>query len=619
VRNVRSTRRLLIEYRVVRVAVTALALLLAAGCASEIERRFQTHIDFLASDALEGRGVGTPGIEAAADYVAEQFGALGLAPAGDDGTYFATFSLTLRRELTDECDLAFGGDTKPRKLEEDFVPFAFSSNDKFDGGIAFCGYGIVAPDKQCDDFDGVDLEGNVALIVRGEPSTWADENGLPTSHAMLRNKVYNAKDRGAIGVLFVNQKPEEGENDKLTPFEEEGADSYGLPAFHVTRAMADDMLAASGMSVLDTLQARLDAGQTASGWLAHKTISGYAGFKKVSAPTRNVQALLKGAGPNADEVVVIGAHYDHLGIRKPMMRRFKGGKLVSEELEPQIHNGADDNASGVSGVIEIARLFTEGERPNRSILFVAFTAEESGLHGSNHYIESPAVALDKTVAMLNMDMIGRMKPGSSAVEVFGAQSGDGLEDILRSESHQLRLEVLPAGDTGGRSDHAPFVRKNIPGMHFFTGQHRDYHQPTDDADRINARGGGKVATLVYRVADRIANLTERPAFREVTIKKPEGKSDGPAPTYRVVMGLAPGYGDDGKAGMKVEAVTSEGPADVAGMKAGDRIIRITDKKVDNVYDYMAATRNNNAGDTVEVTVLRDGKEVVLQVTLAPAR
>lgn len=608
--------------RIQRVSGTLLAVLVVgsiSGCASLLAERFQAHIDFLASDALTGRGVGTPGIEAGAEYIASQFESLGLEPAGDEGTYFATFSLTLERRLTDASRLAFSGDGEPRRLHADFVPFAFSSNDEFTGGITFCGYGIVNPEKEWDDYNGIDLEGHVALMIRGEPESWADDQGFPTKHAMLQNKVYNAKDRGAVGVFFVNAAAPEGEPDTLTPFEGHGANAYGIPAFHVTRTMGDDMLTSSGMEPLSTLQRRLDAGSFASGWLAHKTVSGHAGFERVSAPTRNVQAMLAGAGPHADEVVVVGAHYDHLGIAKPMMRRFKGGKVVANSQEPEIHNGADDNASGVSGLIEIARMFTEGPRPDRSILFLAFTAEESGLHGSMNYVENPTVALDKTVVMLNMDMIGRMPPGARRVEVFGVGSGEGLSELLQREGRRAGLKIHPTGDDGGRSDHAPFIRKQVPALHFFTGQHSDYHKPTDDSHLINAKGGAKVATLVYRVAREIADRPERPAFREVKSRTPKGKTDGPLPSYRVVMGLAPGYGDDGIPGMKVEAVSPEGPADEAGMKPGDRIIRISHKKVDNVYDYMAGTRNNKPGDTVEVVVTREGKELTLSVKLAPAR
>ncbi|MEK7757234.1 MAG: M28 family peptidase, partial [Planctomycetota bacterium] len=374
----------------VRLAVVASGWLLA-GCATGLEQRFQAHINYLASDELEGRGVGSRGIELASDYIAGQFASIGLEPAGDDGTYFQTFPLTLHRTLTTESRLAFSGDKVERHQGTDFIPFNFSSDDGFSGGVVFCGYGISNPDKTYDDYKEIDLTGKVALMLDGEPPSWADENGNPTRHAMHRNKVYNAKDRGAVAVFIVSPKPAEGETDRLTEFVAEGADAYGIPAFHVTRAMADDRLAGVRIGSLDELQGKLDAGGFASGDLAHVSVTGQAGFKKTTAPTRNVLGLRRGVGSLADELVIIGAHYDHLGIRKPMMRKFKGGKLVAEEVRPQIHNGADDNASGASGLIEIGRMFAAAPPPRRGILFIAFTAEESGLHGSKHYIDNPAV------------------------------------------------------------------------------------------------------------------------------------------------------------------------------------------------------------------------------------
>jgi hypothetical protein len=585
------------------------------GCASNLERRFQAHIDYLASDELEGRAVGSRGIELAAEYIADQFAQIGLEPAGENGTYFQTFEMTLHRTLTDATRLAFEGDPVERHLRKDFIPFSFSLDEAFSGDVVFCGYGIEAPDKEHDDFVHVDLSGKVALMLRGEPPSWADENGYPTRHAMLRNKVYNAKDRNAAAVVIVNQTPLEGETDELTEFTTESADEYGIPAFHITSEMAAAQLKRAALEPLAKLQERLDAGKYASAVLRGVRSSGQAVFKKKRAPTRNVVGLLRGEGPSADEVVVIGAHYDHLGIRKPMMRKFKAGKLVREKQEAQIHNGADDNASGTSGLIETARMFAEGPRPKRSAVFVAFTAEESGLHGSKHYVENPSVALENTVAMLNMDMIGRMGQGSRSVEVFGLECGKEFKPIVEKAAESVGLEVAGLADAGGRSDQASFVRKNIPSMHFFSGHHGDYHQPSDDSDKINAPAGAKIASLVYAVAYDLTTRDESPTFQEVKA------AAGPAgtPTYRVVMGLAPGYGDDGKPGMAVDRVSPDGPADLAGMKTGDRVIRIAGKEVGNIYDYMAATRKNKPGDTVEVIVLRAGKEITLQVTLAPAR
>ncbi len=604
------------------IALAVAAFIGPIGCATNQERRFQAHVDFLACDELAGRGIGSPGIEQAAEYIARQFALAGLEPAGDDGSYFQTFPLAVRRTLTDASRLTFAGDTVERRLNKDFVPFHFSSNDEFSGQIVFCGYGIVASEKDHDDFATLDLAGKVALMFRGEPDAWADQSGSSTQHAMFRNKVYNAKDRGAVAVLIVNKKPQEGEPDELVEFQAQSSEAFGIPAFHLTRVLAEERLTSAGLGSLDDLQERLDAGSFVSAALPHAQASGYAGLVTENAPVRNVVGLLRGQGqgPPADECIVIGAHYDHLGIKKPMMRKFEGGMLVREDLPPQIHNGADDNASGVGGLIEIARLAASGPTPKRSIVFIAFTAEESGLHGSKHYIEHPVVDLEKTVAMLNMDMIGRMEPGSNRVYVFGMQSGTGIKELVESAARRIGLTVTPTMDTGGRSDHAPFVRQSIPSMHFFTGIHGDYHKPSDDADKIDAGGGVRVASLVYDLAKQLADRQERPKFQAITpaLKGPRDAAAG-TPTYRVVMGIAPSYGQDGKPGMAVDQVSPQGPADLAGIKTGDRIVRIGDKEVANIYDYMAATRGNKAGDTVTVIVLRDGQKVTLQVTLAAAR
>ena len=590
---------------------------LLGGCASDFERRFKSHIDYLASDELEGRGVGSPGIEMAARYIADQFAEIGLEPVGDDGTYFQSFDMALNRTLADGTRLAFDGDAAGLSRGVDFNPFSFSSGDAFSGDVVFCGYGIEAPDKDRDDFVHADLSGKVALILRGEPTTWVMDDGSQSRHAMFRNKVYNAKDRGAVAVLIVNQKPLAGEADTLMEFTSESADEYGIPAFHISRALADAHLSRAGTGSLDELQEKLDAGRYASTALKGIRVCGQAVFHKNRAPTRNVLGLLRGTGDSADEVVVVGAHYDHLGIRTPMMRKFKGGKIVQMKQKPQIHNGADDNASGTSGVIEIARMLSDGPRSRRSILFLAFSAEETGLHGSKYFVEHPTLPSGRIVAMLNMDMIGRMNRADRELQVFGIDSAQEFKEIVERVSASAGFTVAASPDTGGRSDHAPFIRKEIPAMHFFSGHHGDYHKPTDDTHKINVPDGAKVARLVGDVALELANSDAPPVYQEVKIKTLDAK--GGTPTYRVVMGLAPGYGDDGKPGMSVDAVSPEGPAEVAGMKAGDRIIRIGDKNVANIYDYMASTRKNNPGDVVEVVVLRDGEEFTLRVTLSSAR
>jgi len=583
------------------------------GCSNPAQHRFHENIAYLASDELEGRGVGSAGIDLAADYIADQFKQIGLEPAGDNGTYFQSFPMTLSPTLTDSGKLTFSGDEAQRKQGVDFIPYNFSSDDAFRGGIVFCGYGIVDAEKRWDDFREVDLTGSAAIIFTDEPPLWADENGNPTPNAMLRNKVYNAKDRGAIAVLIVNVAPHPDQADHLPEFYAEGADAYGLPVLNVSRAMIDSRVEAGGLGSLDALQKKLDDGEHASSVLAHMEVNGQAGIQRAVTTAKNIVGRLPGVGPKADEFVVLGAHYDHLGIRRPMKRKFKDGKLVTEDLGLQIHNGADDNASGTSGVIEIARRFAAAPPTHRSLIFVAFSGEESGLYGSKYYVEHPAVSLDYTVAMLNMDMIGRLPRGSKACTVFGVQTGKEFEEVLADASRAAGIGVAPAIDEGGRSDHASFLRKNVPSLHFFSGNHADYHQPSDDVDKINDAGGVKIEALVYQTARRIADRDGRPTFEQ---EKKKEKKVGGTTTFRVVMGLTPNYAEDGRPGMVVDAVSAEGPAEVAGMKGGDRILSIGGKSVANVYDYMAATRGNKAGDTVEVVVQRGDKQVTLQVTLA---
>ncbi len=590
-------------------------VLVCSGCATDLERRFQSHIDYLASDELTGRGVGTPGIELAADYIAAQFAEVGLAPAGENGTYFQTFSMTLDRRITEDSQLAFTGDSVERKKGVDFIPFSFSSDGAFKGGLTFIGYGIENADKNYNDFEDVDLEGSVALLFDGEPASWSDAEGNATRSAMLRNKIYNAKDLGAVAVLVVTPLPLPNWGDALPRFESHGSDDYGIPAMHISREMAGAVLEAGRVGNLDELQKTLDGGANASSQVAHVMASGQAGFETKSAPTRNVMGIYRGRGSLAGELIVVGAHYDHLGIRKPMMRRFSKGKTLSDAGTEVIHNGADDNASGTSGLIESARMVAAGGEMKRSVLFIAFTAEESGLHGSKHFVDSGAFGLPNMSAMLNMDMIGRVPSGARTVEVFGADTGDGLEGLVRPHAVRNGLEAEFAGGLGGRSDNASFDRKSVPAIHFYSGAHTDYHKPSDDSHLINAAGGAKITALVADLAIDLANRDGRVAFvRPKKVKKEAAPAR--SGTYRVVMGLSPGYGDDGQRGMAVDGVSPDGPADLGGLKAGDRIVSIGGKSVANVHDYMASTRKNKPGDSVEVIVLRGDSEVTLSVTLA---
>lgn len=570
------------------------------------------HIDYLAADSLQGRKPGTPGIERAAQYIADQFRSIGLEPAGDDQTFFQAFEVKLAAEKTDNGYLRIEGADIDAKQGDDYVPFYFSSDDKFSGDVVFAGYGIVNEDKKHDDFVHLDVEGKVVLMLRREPPSWANDNqGDYTPHAQFSNKIYNAKDRGAVAVLIANQNPGDDGEDRLTRWiGMGGGGDYGLPALHVTRKLADKLLAAGGLNSLDALQNKLDAGGYASKALTGVKISGDPGIRRKTATTRNVVGMLRGSGKYANEVVVIGAHYDHLGRTVP--RRGFGQSKRSEEPQLQIHNGADDNASGTAGVIELAKALRRRSGLKRSVLFIAFSAEETGLLGSKHYVKHPSIDLDRIVAMLNLDMIGRLPvdDDDAKVQVFGTKAAEEFEEMIERLGKRRGLTIQASASAIGPSDHTSFYREKIPALHFFTGLHGDYHRPGDDTDKINTDGAVSVLNLVYDVAEEIVNGDAKPTYHEFTERARVSGRGG----FRVRMGIYPSYADNDD-GLVVDGVVDGGPAADAGMKSGDIIVKIAETDVANIRDYMGALRSNKPGDTVDVIVKRGGDKVTLNVKL----
>jgi hypothetical protein len=579
----------------------------AAGTPTFSPEAYLAHVYYLASDELEGRGVGTEGIRRATDYIADYFRHCGLQPGGDDGTYFQTFGMKTGAELTDEGEFVVDGADVVPKLHEDYVPFPFSSDDAFDGDVVFCGYGIVNADKQHDDYMHNDVTGKVVLVLRQEPPDWEPEEGHFTEFATFQTKVYNARNRDAAAVLIVNRVSEE-EADELMPFRVgPNTSEYGLPAFHVSQALAEKLLVAGGLGSLAELQQKADQGEFVSAALTGVRVKGRAGIRWNRSDVRNVVGILPGSGPLADEYVVIGAHHDHLGVQAPG----RGPSLGKGTGPPEIHNGADDNASGTAGVIELARAFAATGPLNRSLVFMTFTAEESGLLGSLHYVSHPTIPLDRIEAMLNLDMIGRMPEDKNRVQVFGTKSAEEFEDLVQQYSQQVGIDVQTAGGAIGGSDQTSFFTKGVPALHFFTGVHRDYHSPSDDADRINEQGAAQVLKLVYDLAYDLANRDTRLTYNAVAAG-PQRSPTG----FKVVMGIMPSYVEEEIPGMEVVAVSEGRPAQAAGMQDGDRILKIDGKTVNNVYDYMAALTGKNPGDAVEVVVQRGEEQLTLQVVLA---
>jgi hypothetical protein len=564
--------------------------------------RYLAHVAVLSHDSLKGRGTGDAGNEVAAGYIAGQFAAAGLSPGGDDGTFFQEFTITRGGRLGEGTRLAFEGVDVPVQLNETFVPFGFSSLGEFTGGVVFVGYGATLEDPPHDDYADVDVTGKVVLMLRRMPEAWADAS-FDANPAVFTTKMKLAEERGAAAVLIVNQSADE--QDDLMPFRR-GNSSEQIPAIHIKRAAVDAILAAGGEPSLSELQAFLDAGHgPVSFALEGVTATGDVDYTVTELITRNVLGILPGSGPDRDEYVVIGGHHDHLGER--------GGT---------IHNGADDNASGTAGVIEAAYALAAVPDRNRSVLFMTFSGEEIGLLGSKHFVDNPTIPLDAIVAMLNMDMIGRLNRDTidNMLEVQGLGTGDSLRAIVDRRAEDYNFKFIPDDSALGPSDHAPFYRAGIPALFFHTGLHPDYHAPGDDVEKVNASGGAEVTALVAAVALDVIALAEPPQY--VVVDRPavmvragstQAQQSG-AP--RVVIGIRPGEADEsGLPGWSVGEVTPGGPAAHAGMQAGDRIVRVAGREVGGFGDYREAVREKKGGDVVDVVVRRGSQELTLSVTL----
>lgn len=561
--------------------------------------KYLSHITVLAHDSLEGRGTGSHGIDIAAGYIAGQFAAAGLEPGGVDGTFFQTFVVRKTATLSNESKLTVEGIDDAPELRDDFIPFGFSARGAFEGDVVFLGYGISAPEHDHDDYANVETDGKIALMLRREPSGWSEQGH--TTHASFESKIKRAEQAGATAVLIVNQDPGEDGIDALMRFRSRG-DVYGLPTMHVTRELADRLLSAGGLSTIADLQKRLDdSSECVSATLDSVGIAGTVAYDSEEMIGRNVIGLLPGTGPHANEYVVIGGHYDHLGIRGD-----------------RIYNGADDNASGTAGVIELARVFAHTPKRDRSILFMAYSGEEMGLLGSKHYANNPTVPIEAISVMVNMDMIGRWTPHEHAnmLAIQGLGTGNAFKEIVSRRTEEHEIEYIPDESARGPSDHASFYGVGIPSLFFFTGVHDDYHQPGDDTEKVNAEGAVAIASLIFDIASDLVNLSPPIQFAEVSERANIFR--GAAPQRQgVVMGIMPAQDDDSDLpGWKVERVFPGTGAANAGMKDGDRIIGIDGNTVGGMRDYFDVVSDKNPGDHIAVKVRRGKEELTLDVELS---
>ena len=564
----------------------------------------KANIYYLASDDMKGRFTGSPEERKAGDYIKSEFETYGLKPAFN-GNWFQEFPFVEKVQLTkaNSLTLDINGQKQNLKLGKEFTTVSYSANGKVTGDLVFAGYGISAPKLGYDDFAGLDVKGKIVVVMRYHSEHDSSKSEFDR-YASFRNKATIAKEKGAAGIILVNGYAPVNEDDPLMDLRYDGAPPMSdIFVQNMKRLFVDQLFKSEGLNFLD-YQKKIDASKKPASFAfknAKATLS--TGVKEIVSKGRNVAGMIEGSDPTLkNEYIVIGAHYDHLGIDQLKESSMYKGK------EPMIHHGADDNASGTSGLLEIAEKFGSiKERVKRSIIFVAFSGEELGILGSTYFTNNSPVPLNEIAAMLNMDMVGRLNSENS-LTIIGTGTSSEWKTLLNEKNKYGFKLGFNEGGSGG-SDHQAFTNKNIPVLFFFTGTHSDYHKPSDTADKINNEGEARVVNYVYDIADDIDLEAKRPDF----IKVEEPASRGEVRT-RVTVGTVPEFGFSGN-GYKISGVTEGGPAAKAGMKANDIIIKFGPKTVNNIYDFMYAMGDYKAGDKVDVVVLRDGKEVKLNVEL----
>jgi hypothetical protein len=472
----------------------------------------RTHLQFLSSDEMRGRANGSPELERAAEYIARQFENAGLRPAGVDG-WFQPFEVVAGLIVGpgNELSVSARGKTMRFALGTSYYPLGTPATGTLtrleELDVVFAGYGISAPQADYDDYARLDVQGKAVVIFSHEPqerSTSSRLNGArPLAQTTLEAKAAAARDRGAKLLLVIGD-PTHGidQADYGLFVQDPDADAAEIPVLRIRRKEAQALADAFN---LDARARQIDGDLVPrSGPLQGARISYTEDLKKNRQTVRNVVGVLPGSdAARRDQAIVIGAHYDHVGI---------GGHLsVSPERVGQIHNGADDNASGTSAIIEMARVASaDRARFPRSLVFVAFAGEERGLLGSAHYTTVAPISIDSTWAMLNLDMVGR---ADGSVDISGMEASPSMEQDLKAASKAVsRLGIRREGPGAGRSDDSSFLDRRVPAINFFTGFHGDYHRPSDDWERVDLPGTSQVASLALELAASLAARDTKPEF-----------------------------------------------------------------------------------------------------------
>jgi hypothetical protein len=596
----------------------SIALLAYAATPAKLGRpepgAYVEHVKYLASPEQQGRGAGSDGLLRAEEYVARQFESAGLEPAGENGSYLQPFTVTTGATMGEDNSFVVSqaGEQQRLQPEQDYIPLNFSSSGSLSGNVVFAGYGVSANEFHYDDYFHLPVEDKIVVVLRYEPPSFSEERSGGrekhyTHHAHLVSKAINARNRGAKAVILLSG--DTGKEDKLVKFGSvAGPDNAGILMVQVANAVAEKWFAAAGKSLGD-LQESINENTRAQSLVFPDSfsISLDVDIERKQATVHNVVGYLPG---QTDEYIIVGAHHDHLG--------YGDDSSLAPSQIGEVHAGADDNASGTAGVIELAKAFVRrGERPQRGILFMTFGGEEIGLLGSAHWAEHPTRPIEKAAAMINMDMIGRIR--DSKVYVGGVGTGSTFKPLIEQAEKQNGLKVDYSKETHSSSDHTSFAARQIPVLFFFSGLHSDYHKPSDTWEKINAEPAAQLLAMVGDIAASLAGAEERPSFSQMEAPAHgSGGDGGGGGGYGPYFGSVPDFGEV-ESGVKFADVRADSPAGKAGLKPGDILVKFGDKPITNLYDFTYALRDSKVGDEVEVKVLRDADEITARVTLEQRR
>jgi len=567
------------------------------------------HIKYLASDKLEGRFPGTIGDSLAQAYIVREFKEYGLKPMGDNG-FIQNFDMVTKLQLGENNKLEISIDDKTGSFEvgEYFNPFGFSENGIAEGELVFVGYGITAPEQNYNDYldkDGkeIDLNGKILIALRYSPGYNDPADNPFQQYESERFKIVTPRDESAAGIIFVTG-PESDNLDNLVKLRyDKIAQNSGIPIIHAKREIIERIFKSNGLD-LGVIQKEIDETQSPNSFVLENCKAKFeTSVEPANITTGNILGLLEGNDPELkDEIIVIGAHYDHLGYGQYGSLYF--GK------DKQIHNGADDNASGTVGVLELAqKLSANKENIERSVLFMCFGGEEAGLLGSSYFVNSDIFANMNIIAMINMDMIGRLS--DDKLIIYGTGTSPYWDPKINELNENFNFDIIFNKAGFGASDHSNFYVKDIPVLHFFTGLHSDYHRPIDDYDKINSEGQEKVLKMIYDLAYDINLKDSKIEFVKV---KESDKEKSKMGNFRVYVGTIPDFSSK-EEGYKISGVKPESPAENGGLQGGDVIIKFGSLDIKNIYDFTYGLKIHKPDDVVDVIVLRDGEEVLLRVIL----